>query len=99
MYLGKVVELADSERLFSQPLHHYTNALLSAAPLPDPALERERTRILLEGEVPSPINPPPGCRFHPRCPVGRGEEICRTEEPLFEEKLPGHMAACHFPLA
>ena len=99
MYLGKVVELAESERLFTQPLHHYTNALLSAAPLPDPVLERERTRILLEGEVPSPINPPAGCRFHPRCPVGRTEEICRTEEPTFEEKLPGHMAACHFPLA
>lgn len=99
MYLGKVVELADSERLFSQPLHHYTNALLSAAPLPDPVLEKQRTRILLEGEVPSPINPPSGCRFHPRCPVGRAQEICRTEEPRFEEKHPGHMAACHFPLA
>jgi oligopeptide transport system ATP-binding protein len=98
MYLGKVVELAESEKLFTQPLHHYTNALLSAAPLPDPVLERERTRILLEGEVPSPINPPTGCRFHPRCPVGRTEEVCRTEEPEFEEKLPGHMAACHFPL-
>ena len=98
MYLGKVVELADSEKLFTQPLHHYTNALLSAAPLPDPVLERKRNRILLEGEVPSPINPPTGCRFHPRCPVGRTEELCRTEEPAFEEKLPGHMAACHFPL-
>ena len=99
MYLGKVVEVADSEKLFTQPLHHYTNALLSAAPVPDPVQERERTRILLEGEVPSPINPPTGCRFHPRCPVGRTEEVCRTEEPAFEEKLPGHMAACHFPLA
>ena len=99
MYLGKVVEVADSEKLFTRPLHHYTNALLSAAPLPDPVQERERTRILLEGEVPSPINPPTGCRFHPRCPVGRTEEVCRTEEPAFEEKLPGHMAACHFPLA
>ncbi len=98
MYLGKVVELADSERLFQQPLHHYTNALLSAAPLPDPVLERQRTRILLEGEVPSPINPPSGCRFHPRCPVGRTREICRSEEPRLEEKHPGHMAACHFPL-
>jgi len=99
MYLGKVVELADSEQLFRQPLHHYTNALLSAAPVPDPVLERQRTRILLEGEVPSPINPPPGCRFHPRCPVGRTEEICRTEEPQLEEKHSGHLAACHFPLA
>ena len=99
MYLGKVVELAESEQLFRQPLHHYTNALLSAAPLPDPVLERKRTRILLEGEVPSPINPPSGCRFHPRCPVGRTQEICRTEEPLLEEKQSGHMAACHFPLA
>ncbi len=99
MYLGKVVELADSEKLFTRPLHHYTNALLSAAPLPDPILERERTRILLEGEVPSPINPPSGCRFHPRCPVGRTREICSTVEPDFEEKLPGHMAACHFPLS
>ena len=99
MYLGKVVELADSEHLFTQPLHHYTNALLSAAPLPDPVLERERARILLEGEVPSPISPPSGCRFHPRCPVGRGEEICGSEEPPLEEKQPGHLAACHFPLA
>ncbi len=99
MYLGKVVEMADSERLFAQPLHHYTNALLSAAPVPDPVAERKRTRILLEGEVPSPINPPPGCRFHPRCPVGRTREACRTEEPLLEEKLPGHLTACHFPLA
>ncbi len=98
MYLGKVVEMADSERLFAQPLHHYTNALLSAAPLPDPVQERERTRILLEGEVPSPINPPPGCRFHPRCPVGRTREICRSAEPLLEEKQPGHLTACHFPL-
>ena len=99
MYLGKVVEMADSERLFAQPLHHYTNALLSAAPLPDPVEERKRTRILLEGEVPSPINPPPGCRFHPRCPVGRTREVCSTEEPLLEEKQPGHLTACHFPLA
>ncbi|MDE0130747.1 MAG: ABC transporter ATP-binding protein [bacterium] len=99
MYLGKVVEMAHSERLFAQPLHHYTNALLSAAPLPDPVEERKRTRILLEGEVPSPINPPPGCRFHPRCPVGRTREVCRTEEPDLEEKQPGHLTACHFPLA
>ena len=99
MYLGKVVELGKSEQLFTRPLHHYTNALLSAAPLPDPVLERQRTRILLEGEVPSPINPPSGCRFHPRCPVGRTEEICRSEEPLLEEKQTGHLAACHFPLA
>ena len=98
MYLGKVVEMADSERLFAQPLHHYTNALLSAAPLPDPVQERERTRILLEGEVPSPINPPTGCRFHPRCAVGRTREICRNEEPLLEEKQTGHLTACHFPL-
>ncbi len=98
MYLGKVVEMADSERIFAQPLHHYTNALLSAAPLPDPVQERKRTRILLEGEVPSPINPPPGCRFHPRCPVGRTREICRSAEPLLEEKQPGHLTACHFPL-
>ncbi len=99
MYLGKVVELADSEQLFTQPLHHYTNALLSAAPLPDPVSERQRTRILLEGEVPSPINPPTGCRFHPRCAVGRSQDICRTKEPMLEEKLPGHLTACHFPLA
>ena len=98
MYLGKVVEIGESEQLFTQPLHHYTNALLSAAPLPDPVLERQRTRILLEGEVPSPINPPSGCRFHPRCPVGRTEEICRNEEPLLKQERPGHMAACHFPL-
>ncbi len=97
MYLGKIVELAESEEIFAAPMHPYTQALLSAAPVPDPETQRQRERILLGGEVPSAINPPSGCRFHPRCPIGSDEEICHTVEPALEQQSPGHTVACHFP--
>jgi peptide/nickel transport system ATP-binding protein/oligopeptide transport system ATP-binding protein len=90
MYLGKMVELADRDELFRKPLHPYTKALMSAIPVPDPMLKRER--IILKGDVPSPLNPPSGCRFHPRCPIA--EEICSRQEPEFREILPNHWAAC-----
>ena len=91
MYLGKLVELADRRALFESPQHPYTEALLSAVPVPDPKLRRER--ILLRGDVPSPVNPPAGCRFHTRCPYVM--ERCRQEEPAVREVRPGHFAACH----
>ena len=97
MYLGKIVEEAGTDRLFAQPMHPYTHALLSAVPTPNPRIQRQRSRILLEGDVPSPLNPPSGCRFHTRCPVGKDKEICRVEEPLLQEQAPGHRVACHFP--
>ncbi len=90
MYLGKTVELADRNALFSDPLHPYTQALMSAIPIPDPHVRRQR--ILLPGDVPSPLNPPTGCRFHPRCPVAM--DHCAAEEPRFQECSPGHFAAC-----
>ncbi len=92
MYLGKIVELADRDDLFQEPLHPYSKALISAIPVPNP--QRNRERIMLQGDVPSPINPPSGCRFHPRCWIA--QSICREEEPAFEEKKRGHWAACHF---
>jgi oligopeptide/dipeptide ABC transporter ATP-binding protein len=93
MYLGNLVELAASEQLYQQPKHPYTQALLSAIPLPDPDLEQTRERIILEGEVPSPINPPSGCVFRTRCPVAK--EICAQEKPIWREVAPAHYAACH----
>jgi len=95
MYLGRVVELADSDALYELPLHPYTQALLSAIPVPDPEIESRRKRIILEGDVPSPVNPPSGCNFHPRC--WKAQAICREVIPVLEEKQSEHYAACHFP--
>lgn len=94
MYLGKIVESAASAELYRRPLHPYTQALLASVPIPDPAVRRPR--ILLEGDVPTPLNPPTGCRFHTRCPLGRDKTICKTTEPEYREIVPGHFSACHF---
>jgi peptide/nickel transport system ATP-binding protein len=91
MYLGKIVEIADRASLFSRPQHPYTEALLSAVPVPDPGAAKKR--IILRGDVPSPINPPSGCRFHTRCPYAF--DRCSKEEPLMREVLPGQHVACH----
>ncbi len=97
MYLGKIVELADRDALYDEPKHPYTGALLSAVPIADPKLAKQRKRIILEGDVPSPINPPSGCRFHPRC--YKAQERCSVEEPVLRPLgQPGHVASCHFPL-
>jgi oligopeptide/dipeptide ABC transporter ATP-binding protein len=96
MYLGKVVELADARRLYAEPKHPYSGALLSAVPVPDPDLAQQRERVILLGDVPSPIDPPSGCRFHPRCP--KAQERCVHEVPPLETKASGDLAACHFPL-
>ena len=93
MYLGQMVELAESNELCSHPIHPYTESLLSAVPIPDPDVTRGRQRILLEGEIPSPLNPPSGCRFHTRCP--HATDRCRQKQPVLKEQSPGHYAACH----
>jgi len=94
MYLGKIVEKGPTEALISKPLHPYTSALLAAVPVPDPTARR--TEVVIKGEVPSPVNPPPGCRFHTRCPFA--QEICRKDEPQLTEIKNERLVACHFPL-
>jgi oligopeptide transport system ATP-binding protein len=93
MYLGQIVELGDRNSIYENPLHPYTKALLSAVPIPDPEIEAKRERIFLTGDVPSPVFPPSGCRFHTRCPFA--EERCKIEEPQFREITPGHGVSCH----
>ena len=92
MYLGRIVELATANQLYTRPLHPYTEALLSAVPIPDPQVRRKR--IMLQGDVPSPIHPPPGCHFHTRCPIAR-KGLCDVESPLLEQSTDGHWVACH----
>lgn len=92
MYVGKVVEMADTEEIFAAPCHPYTEALMSAVPKPDP--RNKMTRIILKGEVPNPANPPSGCHFHPRCRYA--QEVCQNQPPSFEMIRPAHHAACHF---
>jgi oligopeptide transport system ATP-binding protein len=95
MYLGKIVESAGWKDLYDQPFHPYTQSLLSAVPVPDPQKQRERERIILTGDVPSPIEPPSGCRFHTRCPIARFPK-CSEENPELRDVAPGHQASCHF---
>jgi oligopeptide/dipeptide ABC transporter ATP-binding protein len=100
MYLGTVGELGQVESVYQHPRHPYTNALLSAVPIPDPATASERERIILVGDVPSPIAPPSGCRFHPRCP--KAKQNCVTDDPELIPRLddpPDHVAKCHYPVA
>ena len=96
MYLGHIMELTDRDSLYEQPLHPYTHALLSAVPVPDPSATGKRERILLQGDLPSPINPPSGCVFHTRC--WKAQERCSAEKPVLRELRPGHQVACHFPV-
>jgi oligopeptide transport system ATP-binding protein len=94
MYLGRIVELADRDRLYADPQHPYTRALLSAVPIPSPKIERKRERIILLGDAPSPANPPPGCHFHTRCPIAQ-RGLCDVQEPEWREIKPGQWVACH----
>jgi len=96
MYLGKIMELADREEIYLRPIHPYTQALISAVPVPDPEVAEKRNRIILQGDIPSPANPPVGCNFNTRCPFA--EDICFKLDPDFSEVQPGHWAACHFNL-
>src|SRR5690625_1890118 len=96
MYLGRIVELAYKDELFKHPMHPYTEGLISSVPIPDPTLRGKREKIILEGDIPSPVNPPSGCHFHTRCPFAT--EKCRKEIPEFKEEREGHFVACHYPL-
>jgi oligopeptide/dipeptide ABC transporter ATP-binding protein len=100
MYLGRVIELAEAEDLYARPRHPYSSALLSAVPIPDPDASDRRQQVVLTGDVPSPVAPPSGCHFHPRCP--KAQDVCRVQVPplaAIPTDPPSHQVACHFPMA